>query len=116
MTYNRKGWPRKRREFLDLYLAQAYPATARFTYFYRALYQNALLKRLKEGARNLNQLEIWSQRIVEEGSRVILYRQQALAEISPWLNQYHRAMSNQQESLRCIWSPGKRRRSGSKTD
>jgi DNA replication and repair protein RecF len=104
-----KGGPEKRREFLDLYLAQAYPAYREvYLRFYRALYQrNALLKRLKEGARNLNQLEIWSQRIVEEGSRVILYRQQALAEISPWLNQYHRAMSNQQESLRCIYrSPG----------
>jgi len=100
-----KGGPEKRREFLDLYLAQAYPDYREaYLRFYRALYQrNALLRRFKEGVRDLNQLEVWTDRMVEEGSRVILYRRQALAEISPCLNHYHRVMSNEQETLRCIY-------------
>lgn len=100
-----KGGPEKRREFLDLYLAQAYPEYREvYLRFYRALYQrNALLKRLKEGGRDLNQLEVWTDRMVEEGSRVILYRRQALAEIDPWLNHYHQVMSNEQETIRCLY-------------
>ncbi|NLY90551.1 MAG: DNA replication/repair protein RecF [Firmicutes bacterium] len=100
-----KGGPEKRREFLDLYLAQAYPGYREvYLLFYRALYQrNALLKRFKEGARDLNQLEVWTDRLVETGSRVILYRRQALAEISQWLNHYHQVMSNEQETLRCLY-------------
>jgi len=100
-----KGGPEKRREFLDLYLAQAYPDYREvYLRFYRALYQrNALLKRLKEGSRDLNQLEVWTERLVEEGSRVILYRRQALAEIAPLFNHYHRVMSNEQETLACLY-------------
>lgn len=100
-----KGGPEKRREFLDLYLAQAYPDYREaYLRFCRALYQrNALLKRFKEGSRDHNQLEVWTERLVEEGSRVILYRRQALAVIAPWLNHYHQAMSNEQETLVCLY-------------
>ncbi len=104
-----KGSPEKRREFLDLHLAQAYPDYRQvYLRFYRALYQrNALLKRFKEGARDFNQLEVWTNRMVEEGSRVILYRQQALAEINPWLNHYHQVMSNERETLGCAYKFGR---------
>ncbi|NLC52995.1 MAG: DNA replication/repair protein RecF [Firmicutes bacterium] len=104
-----KGGPEKRREFLDLYLAQAYPDYRQvYLCFYRALYQrNALLKRFKEGVRDFNQLEIWTNRMVEEGSRVVLYRQQALVEIDPWLNHYHQAMSNDRETLGCFYKFGR---------
>jgi DNA replication and repair protein RecF len=104
-----KGSPEKRREFLDLYLAQAYPDYRQvYLQFYRALYQrNALLKRFKEGVRDLNQLEVWTNRMVEEGSRVILYRQQALVEINPWVNHYHQVMSNDRETLGCAYKFGR---------
>lgn len=104
-----KGSPEKRREFLDLYLAQAYPDYRQvYLLFYRALYQrNALLKKFKEGKRDLNQLEVWTNRLVEEGSRVVLYRQQALAELNPWLNHYHQAMSNDRETLTCVYKFGR---------
>ncbi|HBR28175.1 MAG TPA: DNA replication/repair protein RecF [Firmicutes bacterium] len=100
-----KGGPEKRREFLDLYLAQAYPDYRQiYLRFYRALYQrNALLKKLREGRRDLNELEVWTNRMVEEGSRVVLYRRQTMEEIGASLNHYHQLMSNEQETLHCLY-------------
>lgn len=100
-----KGGPEKRREFLDLYLAQAYPEYRQiYLRFYKALYQrNTLLKKIKKGRRDLNELEVWTHRLVEEGSQVVLYRRQTMEEISTYLNYYHQQMSNEQEKLRCLY-------------
>ncbi|NLM37759.1 MAG: DNA replication/repair protein RecF [Firmicutes bacterium] len=104
-----KGGPEKRREFLDLYLAQAYPDYRQvYLRFYRTLYQrNALLKNFREGYHDYNQLEVWTNHLVEEGSRVVLFRQQALGELNPWINHYHQIMSNDRETLGCAYKFGR---------
>ncbi|NLW55970.1 MAG: DNA replication/repair protein RecF [Firmicutes bacterium] len=96
-----KGGPEKRREYLDLYLAQIYPDYRRhYRNFYRALFQrNSLLKRFREGVRDFRELEIWTERMVAEGSQVIALRLKALKEINPWVNRYHQLMSQEKETL-----------------
>jgi DNA replication and repair protein RecF len=100
-----KGGPEKRREFLDLYLAQAYPEYRQiYLRFHKALYQrNALLKKLKEGRSDRNELEVWTNRMVEEGSQVVQYRRQTMEEIGAALYRYHQQMSAGQEKLRCVY-------------
>jgi DNA replication and repair protein RecF len=100
-----KGGPEKRREYLDLYLAQTYPGYRKaYRSFYRALYQrNSLLKRMRVGFRDLTQLEIWTNKVVEEGSLVIYYRLKAVEAISPWINRYHQMMSGAKEELHCFY-------------
>jgi DNA replication and repair protein RecF len=96
-----KGGPEKRREYLDLYLAQVYPEYRQhYRDYYRALYQrNSLLKRFREGVRDFRELEIWTEQMIAEGSWVIYLRLKAIEEISPWVNRYHQLMSQEQESL-----------------
>ena len=100
-----KGGPENRRDYLDLYLAQTYPGYRRaYRHFYRALYQrNSLLKRMKTGFGDLTQLEVWTNKVVEEGSLVVYYRLKAVEEISPWINQYHQMMSGAKEELNCLY-------------
>ncbi|HBK67897.1 MAG TPA: DNA replication/repair protein RecF [Firmicutes bacterium] len=100
-----KGGPEKRREYLDLYLAQAYSGYRKvFLDFYRALYQrNSLLKKFREGFRDFTELEIWTNKVIEEGSRIIYYRLKAVEEISPWINRYHQLMSKEKEDLHGLY-------------
>lgn len=100
-----KGGPEKRREYLDLYLAQAYPEYRQYyRNFYRALFQrNSLLKKFREGFRDFHELEIWTDRMVAEGSRVIYYRLKAIKEVCLWVNRYHQLMSKEKENLSIIY-------------
>ena len=71
-----KGGPSYRREFLDLYLSQAYPAYRNaLREYYRVLQQrNKLLKEFREGRGNNQLLESWTEKFIESGSRLVLYR------------------------------------------
>lgn len=104
-----KGGPAYRREFLDLYLSQAYPAYRNaLREYYRILQQrNKLLKAFREGKGNNQLLETWTESFLESGSRLVLYRLRGLEEIRASLKEYHRWISGTKEEIDCnYWGCG----------
>ncbi|HHU82818.1 MAG TPA: DNA replication/repair protein RecF [Firmicutes bacterium] len=104
-----KGGPSYRREFLDLYLSQAYPAYRNaLREYYRILQQrNKLLKEFREGRGNNQLLESWTESFLESGSRLVLYRLRGLEEIRAALKEYHCWISGTREEINCsYWGCG----------
>lgn len=100
-----KGGPSYRREFLDLYLSQAYPAYRNaLREYYRVLQQrNKLLKEFREGRGNNQLLESWTEKFIESGSRLILYRLRGVEEIRAAVKEYHRWISGIREEMDCTY-------------
>lgn len=97
-----KGGPQNRRDFLDLYLAQAYPRY-RYVYyqFYKVLQQkNNLLKQIRDGTGSKDLLGIWNESFVDKAAQVIRYRIEALQEFSPVAIKFHHEISGQSEELK----------------
>lgn len=96
-----KGGPQFRRDFLDLYLSQAYPKYRWCFYqYYKVLQQrNSLLKQIKEGKSSANLLEPWDESFIQKGVELIRQRLSALEILSPLAAHYHRDVSVQREDL-----------------
>lgn len=100
-----KGGPAYRREFLDLYLSQAYPAYRNaLREYYRILKQrNKLLKNFQEGRGDKRLLESWTEKFINGSSRLILYRLRGLEEIRSSIKEYHSRISGTREEMTCIY-------------
>jgi len=100
-----KGGPGFRRQYLDLYIGQIYPGyRVASQKYYRALFQrNALLKKVKNREKTGSSLEVWTEKLVEEGSKVLYYRLKVLDEIEGWVRDYHRRISGNKEEIDCLY-------------
>jgi DNA replication and repair protein RecF len=96
-----KGGPQSRREYLDLYLSQAYPKYRWILYqYYKVLQQrNSLLKQIKEGKASSQLLEAWDESYLQRGVELIKLRMQALSLLNPIAGKYHCEISGCQEAL-----------------
>lgn len=96
-----KGGPQFRRDYLDLYLSQAYPRYRySFYQYYKVLQQrNSLLKQIKEGKAKPYLLEPWDESFVEKGTDLIQQRLLALDTLSELAAGYHLNVSAQRECL-----------------
>lgn len=96
-----KGGPQNRRDFLDLYLSQAYPKY-RYAYyqFYKVLQQkNNLLKQIRDGKASPGLLDVWNESMVDKASEVICQRIEALYLLMPIAKEFHHEISGHRESL-----------------
>jgi len=100
-----KGGPAYRREYIDLYLAQAYPAYREAgRKFLRILKQrNKLIKKIQEERKYYHLLDSWTQEFITSSSQVIFYRLRGLKEIEPWIKEYHRRIAGAGEELQCSY-------------
>lgn len=96
-----KGGPQNRRDFIDLYLSQAFPKY-RFSFlqFQRVVQQrNQLLKQIKEGLRRMDHLEEWNQNLVDKGTALIRQRLEALSTIQRVAQTSHRQIAGDREHI-----------------
>ncbi|HEY6073600.1 MAG TPA: DNA replication/repair protein RecF [Anaerolineales bacterium] len=102
-----EGGPEDRRRYLNLTLAQVVPAyTSVLSEYHQALTQrNALLKALNERGGNSDQLEVWDQELARTGSRIILWRIQAVQEIERLAARAHNELTRGEEILRLAYEP-----------
>src|SRR5690606_7951452 len=84
---------------------QAYPAYRNaFREYYRILQQrNRLLKEIREGRGNNQLLESWTEKFIDSGSRLVLYRLRGLEEIRSALKEYHHWISGTKEEMDCTY-------------
>lgn len=103
-----EGGPDLRRRYMDLTLAQVFPAYAQTLSEYRqALTQrNALLKLLAERRGDASQLAYWDQLLAEKGARLMYWRIQALHELEEKASWIQHTLTGGDEILRLDYVPG----------
>lgn len=89
------GAPSLRRRFLDMMLSQVDPAYAKAWRQYDKVItqRNSLLKRIREGQANRDELEFWDSELTKHGSVVLHSRAQALDSIALLAGEAHSALS-----------------------
>ena len=108
------GSPSVRRRYLDVTLCQIDPAYCRaLTQYNKVLSQrNALLKQLAEQGGgeaprewDEDQLLFWDEQLADHGARLIVRRQQAIADLDRLARTRYRVLSDQQETLHLYYAP-----------
>ena len=102
-----EGAPEERRRYLNLTIAQALPGYAQIlSEYHQVLTQrNALLKTLSEKGGDPSQLEYWDELLVEKGSRLILTRVAAIADLERIAARIHDHLTDSKEILRLNYKP-----------
>ena len=102
-----EGGPDERRRYLNLTLAQTVPDYVRtLSEYNQALSQrNALLKALGERNSNGDQLGVWDEAVARLGSKIILWRIQAVQEIERLAARVHHELTRGKEVLRLSYEP-----------
>jgi DNA replication and repair protein RecF len=102
-----EGGPDERRRYLNLTLAQTVPDYVRtLSEYNQALSQrNALLKALGERNGNGDQLGVWDEAVARLGSKIILWRIQAVQEIERLAARVHHELTRGKEVLRLSYEP-----------
>lgn len=96
-----KGGPQNRRDYIDLYLSQAYPRYRyAFLQYQRILQQrNQLLKQIRERTSPLDLLEEWNENLLVKGSALIRQRLEALKTIERVTEDCHLKISRDRERI-----------------
>lgn len=95
------GPPMLRRRYLDVTISQVDARYCRaLAHYNRVLLQrNHLLRQIRDGEAGVDQLEFWDAELVEVGSYVILRRLEMVDAIDRLARDFHRRLSDHQESL-----------------
>ena len=102
-----QGPPSGRRRFLDILLSQADQAyLKRLQLYYRVVQQrNQLLRLLREGRAESDELAFWDDELVREGALITWHRQEAMRELTPACMRHHEDLSGPEENLEVEYRP-----------
>jgi DNA replication and repair protein RecF len=102
-----EGAPDDRRRYINLALAQTIPDYARCLseYSQTLTQRNALLKQLGERGGDQSQLDYWDEQLSTNGSRLILWRINAILELEKLAARVHRELTHGAEMLRLGYDP-----------
>ena len=90
-----QGPPSGRRRFLDILLSQADPVYVKALQRYQKVVQqrNHLLRLLRDGRAQADEMAFWDAQLVAEGAWITWRRKEALADLSPLFVQHHRELA-----------------------
>ncbi len=99
--------PDERRRYLNLALAQTFPAYANVLSDYNQVLsqRNALLKALNENGGNGDQLEVWDEALARLGAQIIQWRIEAVQQIERLAARVHNDLTHSREVLRLNYQP-----------
>ena len=102
-----QGSPAGRRRYLDVLLSQADPLYLRGLQRYQRVIQqrNQLLRMLREGRAEREELAFWNDELVREGAWVTWRRHEVMTELSRSCTQHHRELGGPQECLQMEYRP-----------
>lgn len=102
-----KQGPALRRRFIDIALSQIKPSYffALQQYNKTLLQRNTLLKQIKKNRSFLETLEVWDQSLYQLGMEIIKQREVFLQEISILIEENHRFISGEKETLQLKYQP-----------
>ena len=101
------GSPGDRRRYLDTTLSQIDPKYSRALSQYGNVleHRNALLKEFRERSYNAAELEVWNNKLVENGAYVMARRAQAIDSYNNLVAEIHPRLTAKQEPLKLHYQP-----------
>jgi len=101
------GPPSGRRRFLDILLSQADPLYVKALQRYQRVVQqrNRLLRLLRDGRAQADELAFWDAQLVTEGAWITWRRKEALADLAPICAQQHRELAGLEGDLAVTYRP-----------
>ena len=101
------GPPSGRRRFLDILLSQADPLYVKALQRYQKVVQqrNQLLRLLRDGRAQADELAFWDAQLVAEGAWITWRRKEALADLAPICVQQHRELGGLEGDLTVAYRP-----------
>jgi DNA replication and repair protein RecF len=89
------GAPSGRRRYLDILISQADPPYVKALQRYQRVLQqrNHLLKMLREGRAEADELEFWNAELVREGSGITWQRQEVMRRLAVFCAEHHNQLS-----------------------
>ena len=102
-----QGSPAGRRRYLDVLISQADPLYLRGLQRYQRVIQqrNQLLRMLREGRADEEELAFWNEELVREGAWVTWRRHEVMAELSQSCTRHHRELGGPEECLQMEYWP-----------
>ena len=102
-----QGSPAGRRRYLDVLMSQADPLYLRGLQRYQRVIQqrNQLLRMLREGRAENEELAFWNDELVREGAWVTWRRHEVMAVLSQSCTQHHRELGGPEECLQMEYLP-----------
>ena len=102
-----QGPPSGRRRFLDILLSQADPAYLKGLQRYQRVVQqrNQLLRLLKEGRAQVDELAYWDDELVREGAQITWRRYLGMQELTDACVRHHEDLSGAEEKLAIEYRP-----------
>lgn len=102
-----QGPPSGRRRFLDILLSQADPLYLKALQRYQRVVQhrNQLLRLLRDGRAEGDELIFWDGELVREGAWITWRRDQAMRELTPACGRHHQDLSGPEENLEVAYRP-----------
>ena len=102
-----QGSPSGRRRFLDILLSQADPVYLKGLQRYQRVVQqrNQLLRLLKEGRAQVDELAYWDDELVREGAQITWRRYLAMRELTDACVRHHEDLSGPEEKLAVEYRP-----------
>ena len=102
-----QGSPAGRRRYLDVLISQADPLYLRGLQRYQRVIQqrNQLLRMLREGRAEIQELAFWNNELVREGAWVTWRRHEVMDELSLSCSQHHRELGGPEECLQMVYRP-----------
>ena len=102
-----QGSPSGRRRFLDILLSQADPAYLKGLQRYQRVVQqrNQLLRLLKEGRAQVDELAYWDDELVREGAQITWRRYLGMQELTDACVRHHEDLSGAEEKLAIEYRP-----------
>ena len=90
------GSPAVRRRYLDILISQADAAYLKNQQRYSrvVMQRNQLLRRIREGQANMDELEFWDSRLAHEGAAIVERRQKAVDDLVTHSTPVHEALSS----------------------
>ena len=102
-----QGAPSGRRRFLDILLSQADSQYLKALQRYQKIVQqrNQLLRLLREGRAEVDELSFWDEELVREGAWITWRRHEAMRQLTPSCVQHHEDLSGPEENLGVEYRP-----------
>ena len=102
-----QGSPSGRRRFLDILLSQADPVYLKGLQRYQRVVQqrNQLLRLLKEGRAQVDELAYWDDELVREGAQITWWRYLGMQELTDACVRHHEDLSGPEEKLAIEYRP-----------
>jgi DNA replication and repair protein RecF len=101
------GSPGDRRRYLDNTLSQIDPRYGRALSKYNQVVEqrNSLLRDFRERAYNPSELAIWDRQLIDEGTYLIVRRDETIERYNQLIAEIHPNLTDQREELRLVYQP-----------